>query len=699
MKKPLKVLFSLITAALLVTAGFFFVSNLLKRSGAQKEDYAASIRTKRKSLATLEGERADVFLRLKNTGSTTWNKQSPNPCFVSFHLLDESGKVIQFDNRRFPFPHEVRPSQKIKMKASVRSPLDAGDYILEFDLLREGISWFKDSGSPTCRIRWKVEKRDWIEDHFPWTFEEGPFTKFQSSVADFNTLGKLIRLTLENNRNEFSGRTGKISCFVPGANYPQVWLRDANTILPVSLFFYETPYLSSWLEEHLAYQSEDGSLQDWVDSSGEWGKNTTETDQETSAVQAAYRNFTLLGTEWIKKKVEETKIIDRLEKALLSVLENRFDDNHGLVKGAHTADWGDVDMLDPGEEAVDVDGRTRWTADIYDQSMFYLACLQLAEMCAADGQDQKSAFWKAQADSIQKNTDKWLWNQKKGFYRIHRHLEAWNHNFDEEDILAMGGNVMAILSGMPDAEKAASIIKELLERQQVFQVSTVSGTLLPPYPENTFKHPLLDTPYEYQNGGQWDWFGGRFISAMFREGFSADAREKLLEIASKNKRNRCLYEWDDRMGTGRGSEDYSGSAGSLGRALFEGYFGILWSGEGLLLQPRLGRDSGRIHAHIPASGAFVAYEYTFFPQDDRIEFSFNSSWENRGKIEILSPWPGLEKEAGKEDEPSLLVLLDKNKIPYSLLPLNSDTYIVLECDFNNHTLEIRRTAKNTTLSF
>jgi len=61
---------------------------------------------------------------------------------------------------------------------------------------------------------------------------------------------------------------------------------------------------------------------------------------------------------------------------------------------------------------------------------------------------------------------------------------------------------------------------------------------------------------------------------MFEHGFSRQDRERLLEIAKKDVANRGLYEWDSPDGTGRGSSFYSGSAGSLAKALFEGYFGL-----------------------------------------------------------------------------------------------------------------------------
>jgi len=115
-------------------------------------------------------------------------------------------------------------------------------------------------------------------------------------------LQKLIRITLDNGAVEFQGRTGMVQGFTAGAGYPQVWLRDAATIIPASRFFYPDAFLVTWLEEHLAFQKADGGLEDWIDSQGKSDKNTVETDQEASAVQSAYQVFLLKGKGWLEKK-------------------------------------------------------------------------------------------------------------------------------------------------------------------------------------------------------------------------------------------------------------------------------------------------------------------------------------------------------------------------------------------------------------
>ena len=199
---------------------------------------------------------------------------------------------------------------------------------------------------------------------------------------------------------------------------------------------------------------------------------------------------------------------------------------------------------------------------------------------------------------------------------------------------------------------------------------------------------MMDDPYEYQNGGQWDWFGGRLVEAMFEHGFSRMARQKLIEIARKNAANKGLYEWDTPDGRGRGSSFYSGSAGSLAGALIEGYFGIKLESGKLSLEPKLGEDRATVHVYLPASGSFAAYDYRWDAQKKTVVFRFNSSISRAGAVKILVPSPG-----GKETSTGALrktsVKKDGAKIPHRIEARNEDAYVVIETDFGNHTIEIR----------
>ena len=690
MKNRIKIFSIIALTGFVVSAAIIFSYRSQQNGKTRSIEYGSSIRAEKKNYSVRAGNRLYLDLKLKNTGQNILSSSIENPCLLSYHLLDESGQISQYDNRRFAIPQDILPGQKGNVPITVKSPLEKGRYILEFDLLREGLSWFKDYGSKTLKISLTVLDQKWIEEENDWTLDYGTFTTFTSNVKELNTLYRLIRLTLAQSEVEFNGQTGKIFGFSAGTDYPQIWVRDANTILFASSLFYDRPYLSSWIEEHLSYQKDNGAIEDWINSIGKSEKNTTETDQEASIVQSAYQVFELCGPEWLQKKIKGQDILSRLDKALLFVLQNRFDPKLGLITGAHTADWGDVDMIDADTLAVDVDANTYWTADIYDQGMFCLAAAQLAEMYEESDQESRAVFWRKTVESIKSNANTWLWQKDKGFYRIHLHLGSLQHDFDESDIFAMGGNITAVLAGIADTEKQTKIIIEALSRQKIYNVSTISGTLLPPYPSNVFKHPLLDSPFEYQNGAQWDWFGGRLLKSMFSSGFSQQATEKLMEIISKNIANRGFFEWDDQKGTGRGSDLFCGSAGSLGQALFEGYLGIKLTKNSLQLEPRLSQDHGRVHVYLPASDSFVAYEYTFSSEDNKIEMTFNSNIGTNGQVRILSPWILNTQQSSEEFSASLHVSKDGQTAPFSISRINKDTYIVVDTDFKNHILEIQK---------
>ncbi len=649
-----------------------------KSREALRDDYSASIKSRTDRLQAYEGRSVVVGLRLKNAGKKEWSSQERNPCLLSYHLLDETGKVLRFENPRTSLPRSVRPGEEVELSIRVKAPLERGNYLVEVDLVREGLAWFKDSGSRSLVMPLLVEER-----------QRSGETSIESSVPEFNVLQKLIRTTLENDEVAFPGKTGRIDGFTAGAGYPQIWLRDAATIIPASRYYYPESFLSSWLEEHLACQKLDGGLEDWVDAQGRTDKNTVETDQEASAVQSAYQIFLLKGTAWLEKKVAGEAILDRLEKAVSYIFENRFDREHGLITGAHTADWGDVDPEDPDQRAIYVDEKTRWTADIYDQSMGYEACRRLASMFAALGKREKNEFWLQKAASLRLAADRYLWQEEKGFYRVHLHLDPFPHGFDEDDMFAMGGNTQAVIGGLADADKSGRIIETALGRQSVFQVSTVSASLLPPYPAGFFLHPALDEPYEYQNGGQWDWFGGRLILAMFENGFSAAAREKLVEIAAKNIRNGGFFEWDTKDGNGRGSEDYAGSAGSLARALCEGYFGFRLGEKSLELEPQLGGDEGRAHFLIPSSGLFAILEYRPVKSERKVLFRYESNFAGQGKVRILIPWAFFEIPGQDDERKKIDVRRDGLKVPFHLEKRRHDEFVVIETDFKGHTLELK----------
>jgi hypothetical protein len=73
------------------------------------------------------------------------------------HWLDETGKTIINDDGRAALLKELGPGESVTLKLVVNAPQKQGQYLLEFDMLQENVSWFGMQGSPTLRVPIRVE--------------------------------------------------------------------------------------------------------------------------------------------------------------------------------------------------------------------------------------------------------------------------------------------------------------------------------------------------------------------------------------------------------------------------------------------------------------------------------------------------------------------------------------------------------------
>ena len=86
-----------------------------------------------------------VTLGIKNTGSLAW--RAADLFDISYHVTRWDGTVVQWDGLRTSLP-DVAPGQTVTVNVAVRAP-GAGGYVIHFDLVREGVTWFSGQGVPT----------------------------------------------------------------------------------------------------------------------------------------------------------------------------------------------------------------------------------------------------------------------------------------------------------------------------------------------------------------------------------------------------------------------------------------------------------------------------------------------------------------------------------------------------------------------
>lgn len=479
-----------------------------------------------------------------------------------------------------------------------------------------------------------------------------------------DALQDLFRPTLESNRKEFQGRFTRVQGFRAGSGYPQLWVRDSSGLAPLSRWLYPRAYLTSWLEEMLAHQQPDGSLFDWI-AAGEVGlfkqwapnarelfrsgpvaisadKNTTEADQETSAVDAVWRAWRATGDSgWLKKPILGSSVIERSAAAVRFLTRDRYDAGLGLVTSAYTADWGDVSVAYGDQRAIYLDDSTPLVAGLYTNSLVARAMAQLGEMYAAIGNAARAAEWRAQAELMRRKVNRHFWQPAAGFYRMNLLLRGGRvpGATETDQLFALGGQTMALLAGVPSDAQARRVFDVAESRRLRYGLATVSGVLLPPFRDGTFLHPALSREWQYQNGGQWDWFGGRFVLAEFERGHSRRALQQLAAIARRVVGSGGAHEWHTREGEAKGSARYSATAAALAEAVYSGLFGVKLAGGVLDLDVRLLDRTGRIELLQPATQTRVAYRYRFEPAARRITLEAETN-ARTGRVRIVVP-PGL----------------------------------------------------------
>lgn len=60
-----------------------------------------------------------------------------------------------YDDGRAGLPKDLHLGEA-NLRLVVTTPAEPGDYLLELDMIQESVSWFKNRGSETAKLRWVV---------------------------------------------------------------------------------------------------------------------------------------------------------------------------------------------------------------------------------------------------------------------------------------------------------------------------------------------------------------------------------------------------------------------------------------------------------------------------------------------------------------------------------------------------------------
>ncbi len=370
--------------------------------------------------------------------------------------------------------------------------------------------------------------------------------------------------------------------FNAGSGYSQVWARDLNTFIETACEVNDPAEIRQALLLFFMLQQPNGEMIDgyvlredftWNDPVPYYSdaapahvgfKNTVETDQETSLIQALCKYVAKTGdTSIFTEEVAGKSVNRRIDDMISYLLSERFDSEHQLLYGAFTADWGDVQP--DADNCVDMNANSTRTIDVYDNAMLIIALDMLLE---ANPDMPKAADYRRLRDATAERTRRYLWDDEKNKIIPHIFLDEspLPADFDESLIHYHGGTAIAIEAGLLEPDEIAAVNNQMLENVRLSGMPSIGLTLYPTYPEGLFPGGM-STPYVYQNGGDWTWFGGRMIQQLIANGMVREAYDELRPMIDRVIANNGFYEWYGQGGVPSGSGHFKGSAGVLAKAI------------------------------------------------------------------------------------------------------------------------------------
>jgi SAM-dependent methyltransferase len=91
-----------------------------------------------------------IGVRVRNASPVAW----PNDRFVHLgdHWRDRNGGLLQLDDGRALLGRTLQPGESVDLTIEVGAPRQPGSYIIELDLVIDGVAWFAEKGSSSATV-------------------------------------------------------------------------------------------------------------------------------------------------------------------------------------------------------------------------------------------------------------------------------------------------------------------------------------------------------------------------------------------------------------------------------------------------------------------------------------------------------------------------------------------------------------------
>jgi len=150
-----------------ISVPFFSPSNRialnLLRISRDTPIYRAQISLKETPTRFAPSEKKTLTLRIKNTGTMLWrayvNADGRLQVNASDTWLAEDGETVVNDmDARSALPRDLKSGEEVELQLNVTAPRVPGNYILEIDMVHEGVAFFYEKNSEPLRLNVRVER-------------------------------------------------------------------------------------------------------------------------------------------------------------------------------------------------------------------------------------------------------------------------------------------------------------------------------------------------------------------------------------------------------------------------------------------------------------------------------------------------------------------------------------------------------------
>lgn len=522
-------------------------------------------------------------------------------------------------------------------------------------------------------------------------------TQFSSNTGIYGELlSSLEKQLLTNNTEfqtfEFGGK--KRTAFV-------TWIRDHVHVMKAMKYYH--PDQQSFLEFFMEKQTPEGFYYDYIypindgvanrfnffpmrytavvfdDAKTPWQMHRipVEADVEYLIVEGVYAAWQATGdVNWVKTW------LPTLEKGLHAVMNDplRWSEKYQLVKRGYSIDTWDFQPLpmplnewqklhgDPSRGIFMISDTTPMGVMHGDNSGFYAACKQLANLYKISGDSSKALIWNLQGDLIQVRTNSLCWNGKYYKHFVEDDPQPSFLHMDHANTLSLS-NPYDINRGLPDEKMAQSIIQYYLDlKEKTKNTSFAEWFSVYPFYEPDYGGIL---PGQYVNGGILTIVAGELAKAAFQHGYEAYGADILKRLYDLNKKhnNTLPVCYEPNGSVSYGVPDNWGQAAVVS-ALVEGLAGVVDKSAGFQdveVTPRwlaAGQAEASVKVTYPASNSYIQYDYNYNKNNNALKINVKGSFKTC-QLRILT----LNKLAE--------VTINGKKCNFHVENIRNSTYLVL----------------------